>query len=244
MIDRRDPSGAQAQSDYYSMTRRIPLAIRLSLRVRRQMFERFMEEMRPTPDCTVLDLGVTSEQGVPDANYFEQWYPWPERIVCAGVEDASHLERRHKGVTFRRVAPHEPLPFRNRQFDILFSNAVVEHAGSRAQQRFFVNECLRVAGRFFITTPNRWFPIEMHTALPLLHYLPARLHRHLLSAIGLGSWASEAQLNVLDGRSFRSLFPPDQDVRILRIKLGGIGSNLIACGKRVPWATCQFLEWL
>jgi SAM-dependent methyltransferase len=228
VIDGRDSPSEQGQSDYYGVTRRIPLAIRLSLRVRRQMFERFMEEMRPTRDCTALDLGVTSEDGLPEANFFEQWYPWPERIVCAGVEDASHLERKHKGVTFKRVAPHQPLPFGDRQFDILFSNAVIEHAGSRAQQRFFVNECLRVAGRFFITTPNRWFPIEMHTALPLLHYLPARLHRRMLVRLGLRYWASEAELNLLDERSFRDLFPVGQDVRISKVKLGGMVSNLIA----------------
>jgi hypothetical protein len=32
-----------------------------------------------------------------------------------------------------------------------------------------------VARRGFFTTPNRWFPIELHTKIPLLHYLPWRL---------------------------------------------------------------------
>jgi SAM-dependent methyltransferase len=217
------------RSDYYGVTRRLPIATQLSLKVRRAMFDRFMKELRPTENSTILDLGVTSEEGMPEANYFEQWYPWPERIVCAGVEDAAHLERKHRGVTFTRVLPHAPLPFADGQFDIVFSNAVIEHAGSRAQQQFFVNECLRVAGRFFITTPNRWFPIEMHTALPLLHYLPARLHRRVLSGLGLDYWASESELNLLDARSLRGLFPPARNVRILRARLGGLSSNLIAC---------------
>jgi SAM-dependent methyltransferase len=215
-------------SPYYGVTRHVPLALQLSLRVRRAMFERFVELMAPTAACRVLDLGVTGETGQSEANYFEQWYPYPDRIVCAGIEDASHLERRYPGLTFTRIRAHEPLPFADRQFDIVFSNAVVEHAGSREQQRCFVGEAVRVARRFFITTPNRWFPVEMHTALPLLHYLPPRAHRRLLSAVGMRYWSSEAHLNLLDARSLRALFPSDLGVTIAPVRLGGIVSNLIA----------------
>ena len=217
-------------SPYYRVTRRVPIASRLSLHVRRAMFQRFVALMAPTPDSTVLDLGVTGETGSPDANYFEQWYPHKNRIVCAGVEDASDLERRYPGTAFTRIRPHEPLPFADGQFDILFSNAVVEHAGSRAQQRFFIREAVRVARRFFVTTPNRWFPVEMHTALPMLHYLPARVHRRVLSAIGMKYWATEDHLNLLDARSLRDLFPSDGNVTIARVRLGAVVSNLIAHG--------------
>ena len=220
-------------SPYYSASRRLPVASRLSLRVRRRMFERFLEVMRPTAASRVLDLGVTDDRANPESNFFERWYPYPGRVVCAGVEDASHLEGQHPGVRFQRIAPHAPLPFADREFDIVFSNAVVEHAGSRAQQRSFVAEALRVAQHFFITTPNRWFPVEMHTALPALHYLPAPLYRRLLAAIGQDYWASEAHLNLLDAGALRALFAPGTPVDISRVRLGGIVSNLIA-HDRVP----------
>ena len=217
-------------SPYYSATRRVPIASKLSLRVRRAMFDRFMAIMQPGPDCTILDLGVTEDTVHAESNYFEQWYPYKDRIVCAGVEDASHLQRYYPGVVFHPIVAHEALPFADAQFDIVFSNAVVEHAGSRRQQRFFVDEALRVAKRFFITTPNRWFPVEMHTALPLLHYLPAPVHRRLLSALGMEYWASEANLNLLDARSLRALFAKEHDVTIAAARLGGVVSNLIAHG--------------
>ena len=218
-------------SPYYSATRRIPVASRLSLRVRRAMFERFMALLRPTSDCTILDLGVTEDTGNAESNYFEQWYPHKHRIVCAGVEDASHLERHYTGIRFHRIEAHRPLPFADRQFDIVFSNAVIEHAGTRAQQRFFVDEALRVSRRFFITTPNRWFPVEMHTALPFLHYLPAPVHRRALRAMGMEYWASETNLNLLDARSLRALFANQHDVTIAAARLGGVVSNLIAHGR-------------
>jgi hypothetical protein len=178
----------------------------------------------------VLDLGVTADRAHDESNFFEQWYPHADRLVCAGVEDATHLEELHPGVRFQRVAPHQPLPFADGEFDIVFSNAVIEHVGSRAQQAFFLSEALRVARRFCITTPNLWFPVEMHTALPLLHYLPSPLYRRLLSAIGEDYWASEAQLNLLDARSFRALFAPSLDVELTRLRLGGFVSHLIAHG--------------
>jgi SAM-dependent methyltransferase len=219
------------QSPYYDLTRRVPIASRLSLRVRRAMFDRFMDIMKPAPDSTILDLGVTSDITHAESNYLEQWYPHRDRIVCAGVEDVSHLAERYPGVVCRRILPHQPLPFVDGQFDIVFSNAVVEHAGSRRQQRFFVEEALRVGRRFFITTPNRWFPIEMHTALPLLHYLPATMHRCVLSVMGLDYWASENQLNLLDARSLQSLFAAGHDVTVTTIRVGGFVSNLVAHGR-------------
>lgn len=194
------------------------------------MFRLFLDVMRPTAACRVLDLGVTDDRVNAESNFFEQWYPFADRIVCAGVEDASHLEVQRRGVRFERIAPHERLPFSNGEFDILFSNAVIEHVGSRAQQASFVSEALRVARRFFITTPNRWFPIEMHTAIPVLHYLPPRLYRRVLGSIGQEYWASEAHLNLLDAESLRELCAPAQAVEVRGVRLGGIVSNLIAHG--------------
>ena len=66
------------------------------------------------------------------------------------------------------------LPFADRSFDIVFSNAVIEHVGDIERQRLFVAEALRVGRRVFLTTPNRWFPIEVHTRLPFVHWLPER----------------------------------------------------------------------
>ena len=80
------------------------------------------------------------------------------------------------------------LPFADGAFDLGFSNAVVEHVGGREEQRRFVHELCRVAKRVFVTTPNRFFPLEVHSLVPFAHWLPracarprparARLRRH------------------------------------------------------------------
>ena len=62
------------------------------------------------------------------------------------------------------------MPFADKAFDIAVSNAVLEHVGAEQHQAAFVRELSRVARRVFISVPNRYFPVEHHTAIPLLHF--------------------------------------------------------------------------
>ena len=58
-------------------------------------------------------------------------------------------------------------------YDIVYSNATIEHVGSHNKQKIFISECARVAKKtIFITTPNRYFPLDFHTKIPFIHMLP------------------------------------------------------------------------
>jgi hypothetical protein len=194
------------------------------------MFNLFMELMRPLPETRVLDVGVTSDERFRESNYFEQMYPYPDKVTCVGTEDGSHLSRRYPGLSYTQVIPGDPLPFRPAEFDIVFSNAVVEHVGSRGAQATFVRELCRVGRSFYLTTPNRWFPIEHHTGLPLLHYLPAPVFRGLLRRTRYRHWAEESNLNILTAQDLAALFPSDAAVEIRSVRVAGLPSNLVAFG--------------
>jgi len=148
------------------MLRRV--ASRVSMRSRERKLQLFLDLLQPGPETTVVDVGVTDAPfgaGSTD-NFFEALYPWPERITGVG-----HTELERFAAAFPQVravrADGRDLPFRNAEFDVGFSNAVVEHvAGGRDGQRQFVHELCRVSRRVFVTTPNRRFPIEVHTLLP------------------------------------------------------------------------------
>jgi SAM-dependent methyltransferase len=200
-------------------------AVKLSWYARQKMFESLMQIAGINSETTVLDIGVTSDRRE-DCNFFEKLYPYPQKIVAVGTEDASFLEQDYPGLTFVKT-DGSCLPFPDRSFDLVVSFAVIEHVGSNEQQHAFVRELCRVGRSCFITTPNRWYPIEFHTALPFLHWLPAHWFRKILRSIGKGFWAREENLNLLSEREMLNFFPPTTTVHRRYFRLFGFISNLV-----------------
>jgi len=218
----------------YNLAAPDSLAVRTSARVRAQMFATFMAEFQPAPEETLLDIGVTSDQSYSHSNYFEASYPHKDRITAAGIDDCKFLEQLYPGVTFK-FANALDLPFADRSFDLVHSSAVLEHVGSRECQARMIAECLRVARRgICLTTPNRWFPIEFHTQVPLLHWLPTPVYRAIYRAIGLQFFAQEENLNLMTRRNLLTIARAHPNWRfVVRFgRLLGLNSNLILCAHR------------
>ena len=134
-----------------------------------------------------------------------------------------------KGLKFVR-GDARTMPFADNSFDFVFSSAVIEHVGSREQQRQFLAECIRVARKHvFITTPNRWYPMEMHSGLPFLHWLPMPWFRRILPLVGQGELAKESNLNLLSLREVNTMCDrlkvADRELRFLRFF--GFKSNIL-----------------
>ena len=217
-----------ADSIYYRHAGRLGLAQRLSRRARLGTFRRFMDEVRPAPDARVLDVGVSLDVRSPEANVLEQFLPRPERLTCAGIGDGESVRAAYPGVHFVQIEPHATLPFTDGEFDVAYSNAVVEHVGSRDRQRAFLAELCRVGRRVFVVAPNRLFPVEHHTALPLVHWLPLPWFRGLLRPTPWRHWAEEENLNPLTAGTLRELFPAPVRVCHAGLGLGPFRSNLVA----------------
>ena len=66
------------------------------------------------------------------------------------------------------------LPFADGSFDLVFSNSVIEHVGSRQAQEQFAREIARVGRAYWVQTPDRYFPVETHLLTPLVHWLLKR----------------------------------------------------------------------
>ena len=224
-------SGSTEPIDYFGgwNSPLVRLKGRISLRARRRMYGLFERQFRPGPEDDVLDIGVTPDLSMPDSNAFEQFYPYTKRITATSIEDASSLEEAFPGLTFVQTSGRT-LPFEDRAFTVAYSSAVLEHVGDRSAQQALVREIMRVADAFFIAVPNRWFPLELHTLLPVLHWLPRPWHRWILARLGRDFWAQEANLNLLSARDLRALFPAGVPVRIHRHRILGMTSNLVAYG--------------
>lgn len=216
--------------DYFSSEhpfRRVATA--LALRARRKMFRQFSDFACVDADTKVIDVGVTPDRMLADSNYFEHLYPFPSQLTATSIEDAAFLEELVPGLRFVRT-DGAVLPFPDRTFDVAFSSAVLEHVGGPAAQRAFIEEMCRVSHRVFLTTPNRWYPIEVHTFLPLAHWLPRHLHRAVLRRLGKSFWAEAANLHLVSARELAALFPPGANVTIRRTRTFGFTSNLAVYG--------------
>jgi ubiquinone/menaquinone biosynthesis C-methylase UbiE len=221
--------GLNAQLNYADPN---SLAIRVSTKMRQAMFRMFMNEFRPTANENVLDVGVTSDQTYDNSNYFEALYPHRSRIVAVGLQDAAFIEQRYAGVRFLQGNALD-LPFEDRSFDLVHSSAVLEHVGSIENQSKVILECVRVARRgVCLTTPNRWFPIEFHTQLPVVHWMPKSAGRYVFRKLGFGDLADEANLNLMTSHELKRLAAciPRWRFRVASPRLFGWRSNLVLFG--------------
>ena len=181
------------------------LASRVSSRSRRMKFQQFLRLIDPQPEESILDIGVNTEEYSAADNYLEKHDDHPERITAVGLEEGAIFRKRYPKVTYLKVIADQPLPFQDNAFDIVYSNAVIEHVGSDQAQLRFLREMYRVGQRGYLTTPNRYFPIEPHTRVPLLHILlPKQAFDRFLIWIGK-SWATGDYMHPLSESHIRSL---------------------------------------
>jgi len=187
---------------------RVPALARIIYRASRLSRQRKLAQFyaccRPSKDDLILDVGVTptawsTARGCSRVeNFLETSYPWPERIVGLSIDPMDGFREVHPEVqAVQGDGCH--LPFRDDAFDLVFSNAVIEHVGDRARQAQFVRECLRVARRgVFLAAPNRWFPYDTHVALPLIHWLPRVVWQSVIN---------EPALHLMSPLALLHLFP-------------------------------------
>ncbi len=192
---------------------------------------RFARECSVTPDTRILDIG-----GTPDC-----WNLLPvcPRLVLLNTPRAKDdLASAAAWV----AGDGRALPFRDRSFDLVFSNSVIEHVGDAASQRRFAREVARVGRAYWVQTPNRWFPVEQHLFTPLVHWLPRAWQRVLVPRVNFWSllvpvspdrrrfyidhYLSDVRL--LGPSELRALFPGS---RVLRERFLGLTKSLIALSR-------------
>ncbi|MFZ1493882.1 MAG: class I SAM-dependent methyltransferase [Candidatus Competibacter denitrificans] len=220
--------------DNYNVLAPDSIATRIAYKARLAMFSMFMKEFDPIKSETILDVGVTSDIDYSTSNYFEDFYPFKDMIICCGLDNASFLEKKYPGILFI-LANGLSLPFKDQSFDYIHSSAVIEHIGPFKNQIRLIRECARVAKKgFCITTPNRWFPIEFHTGLLLIHWLPKPLGRKCLRYLGLSFHAEESNLNLMTKHELKTIAQqlPQFRYRMCSYRLFGWKSNLILFGIR------------
>lgn len=157
----------------------------------------------------ILDLGGT--------DYF-----WKESSILnrEGVEITLlnlHLEKTtHPSMRAMTGDATDLSQFESGSFDLIFSNSVIEHLYTFENQQKMAEEIQRVGKRFFIQTPNKYFPVEAHYALPFAQHLPKSWVYFLLTKTKLSRlerWNPIAakqyldEIRLLDKTEMKWLFP-------------------------------------
>lgn len=125
--------------------------------------------------------------------------------------------------------------FRDRQFDVVYSNSVIEHVGGIPDMQRMAREIRRVGERYFVQTPYLYFPIEPHFVFPFFQFLPYSLRIYLVRHFELG-WIGRAtehqdaervvrSIRLLSRRQFHSFFP---EANIVSEKFFGVTKSLLA----------------
>ncbi len=210
---------------YYQVVPPRSLGERLTIAARDRMYRDFIRYCAPRREDAILDVGV-SDVVNDAANMLERSYPHPERITALGLGGGEDFRAAFPATTYRRIEPNQPLPFADQSFAIATSNAVLEHVGSTERQVFFVRELSRVARKVFITVPHRFFPIEHHTAMPLLHFTDATF-AWACAVFGKSEWADEKNLILMSRRRLAALAPAAARIASTGLWLGPLSSNLL-----------------
>lgn len=124
--------------------------------------------------------------------------------------------------------------FRDKEFDVVFSNSVIEHVGDYSQQKRMAEEIIRVGKGYFVQTPNRYFPLEPHFLFPFFNFLPMVFKVFLIRNFNLGyfnktnnkqkSIAIVSSIRLLNEKELKELFPGGQ---IFKEKVFGFTKSLI-----------------
>jgi len=231
---RENVSPANDVNAQYTVARVGSLASRVSANARWRMYQRFIEQVRPASYESILDVGATPDTSFEESNPLERWYPHKEMITAVGMDDLGPLRSHFPQITYCR-ADGRRLPFNAQSFDVVHSHAVLEHVGSARSQAMFIAELVRVARRaVYLTTPNRWYPVEFHSLLPLLHWLPKRVFRAILLRTKYRPLAFEENLNLLTRNELTALVGALEgcDFTIDRLKTFGMPSNLLVTIRR------------
>ena len=183
----------------------------LARRARERRHSLFRSVMNPLADETILDVGCGTEG-------LARFEPDAEITGLDAVERPAYPGRRFVRGDARA------LPFEDGAFAIAYSNSLIEHLHPGDRPRF-AEQVSRVADRYWVQTPNRFFPIEPHVLLPGFQFLPEPARKRLWG-LGMPSTPYES-IELLGAAELRDLFP---GAVILRERFGGLTKSLIAAG--------------
>ena len=202
----------------------------ISNKFRRKRIEIFRKLLiKYNSPVKILDLGGTYE-------FWENMDLISEKYQFT-ILNTDTVTTKIKNITLIKKDVRDLSEFRDNEYDIVFSNSLIEHVGDFQVQKKIADEIIRIGKSYFIQTPNYYFPLEPHFLFPYFQLLPKKLKIILLSHFNLGwfnkSGKSEAEkiinsIRLLKYKELKILFPL---ALILKEKFSGFTKSFICIYK-------------
>ncbi len=203
------------------------IANKISAKNRARKFDIFKQNIYFDEKINILDVGFNDTEYSNVDNYLEKNYPYQQNITALGIGSKENFIKKYPKVN-AVLYDGTTFPFPDKTFDICWSNAVIEHVGDFEKQLFFLCEMNRVAKKVFFTTPNKYFPVEVHTRTPFLHIISKNLFEKYLIFIGK-KWATGNYMNLLSKKLLIKLLQNAkiENFRIISNKLLGFTLDFV-----------------
>ncbi len=201
---------------------------------RRKRMAWFLDQMRLSPHVRILDVGGR-------ADFWNELKQPVRQLDIVNVEGDPGTLAATEDRPWMRVGYGNALAldFKDKSYDLVFSNSVIEHVQTWENQVKFAKEADRVGKGLWVQTPAREFFIEPHYIAPFIHWIPIPLRRKLIRWCTIWGWIERpsqqriddtiAEIRLLSYKEFRTLFP---DCEILRERFLGVFTKSYIAVKR------------
>ena len=181
-----------------------------------------------------LDIGTTSDDKNASSNIVIKNIKNIDKFKCISDQmvNSDFFNKKLKKSITEEFSENELYEFSS---DLVISNATIEHVGGELKQKKMIENIIKLTKKIFIiTTPNRFYPIELHTKIPLIHWFPKSTYRKILKFLGLSFYANEENLNLLSANELKKMLNNQKiTYEIKFIKLMFFKSNIIIIGKKI-----------
>ncbi len=206
---------------------------KIIIKKRDEIFKVIFNNLNIKSIKSILDVGATEDNKYKSSNYLTKKFNFITNIY--GLSDQKVTNQFYKKIVRKSITKSFNLSeVKKLKSDLVLSNAVLEHVGSYSNQRKMVDNIIKLSKKYFvIQTPNRYHPIEFHTKLLLIHWLPKKIFRNILKILGMTHFSSEKNLNLVSKTDIHKMLKKHKKIikyKIFKINFFGFTSNFVIIG--------------
>ena len=201
---------------------------------RNEIFHKIKECVNLTDIESILDIGTTTDDLLKSSNFII--YKFKDIKIRKSISNQK-LNNNFFNLNITKSITEKltESEIQTLSSDIVISSATIEHVGNDQNKKLMIYNMSLLAKKYFIfTTPNRYYPIDFHTKLPFIHFLPKKTHRSILRLIKMEFFSYEKNLDLISHDQLITLLKEIKnfETKIIKIKLLGLTSNFLVIAKK------------